>query len=64
ECISAAATVGLSRGITFDLSDASKIVLTFTMLIGRVGTLTVMMALTRRATLNRYEYPTEQIVVG
>jgi potassium uptake TrkH family protein len=64
EVISAAATVGLSRGITFALADASKIVLIFTMLIGRVGTLTMMMALTRRAALGRYDYPTEQIVVG
>jgi Trk-type K+ transport system membrane component len=64
ECFSAAATVGLSRGITFGLSDPSKIVLIFTMLIGRVGTLTLMMALTRRAALNRYDYPTEQIIVG
>mgnify|MGYP000380352978 CR=1 FL=1 len=64
ETVSAAATVGLSRGITFALTDASKIVLIFTMLIGRVGTLTMMMALTRPAVLNRYDYPTEQIVVG
>lgn len=64
ECFSAAATVGLSRGITFALSDASKIVLIFTMLIGRVGTLTMMMALTRRAVLSRHDYPNEQIIVG
>ncbi|MCB2203816.1 TrkH family potassium uptake protein [bacterium] len=64
EAVSAAATVGLSRGITFALTDASKIILVFTMLIGRVGTLTMMMALTRRAPLSRYDYPTEQIVVG
>jgi Trk-type K+ transport system membrane component len=64
ECFSAAATVGLSRGITFALTDMSKFVLIFTMLVGRIGTLTLMMALTRRAVLNRYDYPTEQIVVG
>ncbi len=64
ECFSAAATVGLSRGITFALSDASKIVLIFTMLIGRVGTLTMMMALTRPAVLSRHDYPSEQIIVG
>ncbi|MBE0644078.1 MAG: ATPase [Bacteroidetes bacterium] len=64
ECFSAMGTVGLSRGITFALSDPSKIVLILTMLIGRVGALTLMMALTRRAALNRFDYPTEQIVVG
>jgi len=64
ECFSAAATVGLSRGITFSLSDASKIVLIFTMLIGRVGTLTMMMALTRRAPVSHHDYPSEQIIVA
>ncbi len=64
ECFSAMATVGLSRGITFGLTDPSKIVLILTMLIGRVGALSLMMALTRRAPFNRFDYPTEQIVVG
>jgi potassium uptake TrkH family protein len=64
ECVSAMGTVGLSRGITFALSDSSKIVLIFTMLIGRVGALTLMMAVTRRAPLSRVDYPSEQIVVG
>lgn len=64
ECVSAMGTVGLSRGITFALSDSSKIVLILTMLIGRVGALTLMMAVTRRAALSRFDYPSEQIVVG
>lgn len=64
ECVSAMGTVGLSRGITFALADPSKIVLILTMLIGRVGTLTLIMALTSRAPLNRFDYPTEQIMVG
>lgn len=64
ECVSAMGTVGLSRGITFGLSDPSKIILVFTMLIGRVGALTLMMAITRRAVLNRFDFPTEQVVVG
>jgi potassium uptake TrkH family protein len=64
ECFSAMGTVGLSRGITFGLSDPSKIVLILTMLIGRVGAVTLMMALTQRAPINRFDYPTEQIMVG
>lgn len=64
ECFSAMGTVGLSRGITFGLSDPSKFVLILTMLIGRVGAVTLMMAITRRALINRFDYPTEQIVVG
>lgn len=64
ECVSAMGTVGLSRGITFALADSSKIVLILTMLIGRVGALTLIMAMTTRAPLNRFDYPTEQIMVG
>lgn len=64
ESVSAMGTVGLSRGITFALSDPGKIVVIFTMLIGRVGALTLMMALTRRVPLSRFDYPTEQVMVG
>jgi len=45
EVFSAAATVGLSLGITPTLSTASKLVLVFTMFAGRVGPLTLTMAL-------------------
>lgn len=41
EASSALGTVGLSTGITFQLSVAGKIILTALMLIGRVGVLTV-----------------------
>jgi trk system potassium uptake protein len=64
ETVSAIATVGLSRGITSALSDGSKIVLILTMLIGRVGVLTFMQSLSTAAPLNRYDYPTEHVIVG
>jgi trk system potassium uptake protein len=64
ECVSAMGTVGLSRGITFALSDPGKIVLVLTMLIGRVGVFTLMTAITRRAAINRFDYPDEHVVVG
>lgn len=64
ETVSAMATVGLSRGITASLSEGSKIVLIFTMLIGRVGALTLMQALVTPAPLGRYEYPAESVIVG
>jgi potassium uptake TrkH family protein len=64
ECVSAIGTVGLSRGITGSLTGASKIVLVFTMLIGRVGPLTMMMALVHSEPTQRFDYPSEQVVVG
>ncbi len=63
ECVSAMGTVGLSRGITSSLSEGSKIVLIFTMLIGRVGALTFMQSLTKPVPSNRYDYPTESVIV-
>jgi len=45
ECVSAFSTVGLSRGITADLSSYSKFILILTMFVGRVGMLTVLIVL-------------------
>ncbi len=64
EELSAFATVGLSRGITSSLSDAGKIVIIISMFIGRVGSLTLAVALTRPVATTAYEYPTEAVMVG
>ncbi|MGB2579439.1 trk system potassium uptake protein TrkH [Elusimicrobium simillimum] len=48
EAASALGTVGLSRGITEDLSVLGKIIIIFTMIIGRVGVITFGMSLLRR----------------
>ena len=64
EEISAFATVGLSRGITSSLSDMGKLVIIVSMFIGRVGSLTLAMALTQPAATTAYEYPTETVMVG
>ncbi len=63
ESVSAFGTVGLSRGITPFLSDASKVTLMLTMLVGRVGAITMLMALTRPAVTANYDYPSENIVI-
>ena len=44
ETTSALGTVGLSLGITSELSDWAKIILTVTMFLGRVGPLTLGIA--------------------
>lgn len=48
EAASALGTVGLSTGITFDLSSAGKIILIFLMYLGRVGVLTIGFAMLLR----------------
>ncbi|MHC1704494.1 MAG: TrkH family potassium uptake protein [Tenuifilaceae bacterium] len=64
ECVSAFGTVGLSRGITADLSTSSKLVLIITMFIGRVSMLTVMIAIFKRVAFTNYHYPSENILIN
>lgn len=64
ECFSAYSTVGLSLGITADLSAASKVVIIFTMFIGRVSMLTILIALLRRVKHLNYRYPGEEILMN
>jgi len=63
EATSAYATVGVSTGITSSLSPASQIVLIVTMFLGRVGPLTVLIALTNQQDVT-YQYPEERITLG
>ena len=64
ESFSAYSTVGLSLGITPELSPASKIVIIFTMFIGRVSMLTILIALLRRVKYLNYKYPQEEILMN
>jgi len=64
ESVSAYSTVGLSRGITANLSSASKLILILTMFIGRVGTLTLLIAFFSKVSNNAYRYPTENILIN
>lgn len=64
EVISAFATVGLSLGITADLSAMSKILLIITMFIGRLGPMTFALALGEKKVKQNLRYPKENILVG
>lgn len=63
EEISAFATVGLSRGITADLSSLGKGIIITSMFLGRVGILTFMMAFARQVDAGKYRYPDEKIII-
>ncbi|MEK6591147.1 MAG: potassium transporter TrkG [Nitrospinota bacterium] len=63
EIISALGNTGLSTGITSNLSNLSKILLSITMFIGRVGPLTIGLALVER-TKPSFRYPDGDIFVG
>ncbi|MGO1597598.1 MAG: TrkH family potassium uptake protein [Sphingobacterium sp.] len=62
EAISAYSTGGLSLGITPSLSETSKIILMFTMFVGRVGMLTLLVAFINNTKNKSYVYPTEKIM--
>jgi trk system potassium uptake protein TrkH len=64
ETFSAFGTVGLSRGITPDLSTPSKIALILTMFSGRIGPLTLLVALSREKKADVLHYPEEHLLIG
>nr|WP_256478685.1 potassium transporter TrkG [Sebaldella sp. S0638] len=65
EVISAFGTAGLSLDITPVLTPISKILISLTMFLGRVGPLTVAMALTmKRRKKGTYSYPVDKIQIG
>jgi trk system potassium uptake protein TrkH len=64
EVTSALGTVGLSTGVTPVLTDAGKLIIIATMLIGRLGPLTLLAALTFNLRPARYSYPEEVVIVG
>jgi len=64
ETTSAFGTVGLSTGITPALSTAGRLIITFTMFIGRLGPLALALSLLQRQRPGTYRYPKEVIRIG
>lgn len=64
EEVSAFSTCGLSTGITSMLSDSGKIILSVSMFIGRLGTLSIIFAFSRKIISTNYSYPEEHLMVG
>lgn len=64
EVVSASATVGLSTGITPDLSIAGKLTIIAVMYLGRLGPLTLAYALAQRAREPSYKLPERDVAIG
>jgi trk system potassium uptake protein TrkH len=64
ETVSAFGTVGLSTGITSHLSFIGRIIIIITMFIGRIGPLTLAIAIGQREYPAAYKYPEERVMVG
>lgn len=64
EAISAIGTVGLSRGVTAALPTASKLAVILLMFAGRVGSMSVAMAVTKDRPAPRLRHVSEKILIG
>ncbi len=64
EVVSALSTVGLSTGITPHLNEASKILLMLLMFIGRLGPLTIAIAIAQQKPRPAVSYAEEQVMIG
>lgn len=64
EVCSAFGTVGLSMGITPDLSVVGKILIMCLMFIGRIGLLTFLIILGIKQKETLYNYPKERVIIG
>ncbi len=64
ETVSAFATVGLSTGITPDTTPIGRVILSLGMFIGRLGPLTLVLALATREHARTYHRPEEGVRIG
>ena len=64
EAVSAFATVGLSTGITPALTAPGKLLIIALMFVGRIGPLTLVLALANQAAARSYRLPEERVGIG
>lgn len=64
EAASALSTAGLSIGLTPELSDTGKVIISLAMFIGRLGPLTLGYALAMKVSTNKINYPEEKVMIG
>ena len=64
ETFSALGTVGLTTGITPELSVAGRLIIIVAMFVGRLGPLTLISVLTGRQQPIKYRYPKKIIRIG
>jgi trk system potassium uptake protein TrkH len=64
EATSAFGTVGLSMGLTPELSPIGKLLIIFTMFAGRLGPLTVGFAIAMRRKPDAFHHPRGKIMIG
>ncbi len=64
EVVSALGTVGLSTGITPQLNEGGKVLMMLLMFIGRLGPLTIAIAIAQQKPRSAVSYAEEQVMIG
>lgn len=64
EVFSAIGTVGMSTGLTRELSTASRIVIILLMYCGRIGSMSFALSFTERKKVAPVQFPVEKIMIG
>lgn len=64
EVCSAFGSVGLSLGITPELSEFGKVIIMILMFIGRVGITSLLFFMGKRVETDNFHYPKEKIIIG
>lgn len=64
EVVSAFSNTGYTLGFTTSLNSVSRILIIFTMFWGRLGPLTIVLALAQRNRHTQVKYPEEKIIIG
>ncbi len=64
ETVSAFGTVGLSTGITSELNNSARVLITVAMFLGRFGPLTLALLMAGRDSTETYRYATERVRIG
>ena len=64
EAVSAFGTVGLSTGLTAEISIWGQAIIVGTMFIGRLGPLAIGLAMAQRAGIDLYRYPSERVTIA
>lgn len=64
EAVSAYGTVGLSMGLTEELSYMARIFVIILMFIGRLGPLTIAIAVSHKESKGKFQYAEENLMVG
>jgi trk system potassium uptake protein TrkH len=64
EAVSAFSTTGLSTGVTGELSTPGKLVIALLMFVGRIGPMTLVLAISARSEFKAVKLPEERVLIG